>query len=181
MFPHKIEGNLEMRPAEIRFASELYELVVRNKNHLYKWMPWVTHNHSLDDTRNFLKFSMQNFAENKTRDFLIFSEKAIVGTISFNSLDFVNKSTEIGYWLDNDSTGKGIISKCCFEMLKLGFDDLKLNRIVIRCGIDNIKSQGIPERLGFKKEGILREAQWLHDKFVDLVVYSLLKSEWKNN
>ena len=179
MFPHKVEENLEMRPAEFRFAGELHEVVVRNQEHLYAWMPWVRKNNKLEHTENYLKFSMQSFADNKARDFLILTDKKIIGLISLIKLDFVNKSAEIGYWLDKNQTGKGIATKCCSEILKYGFDDLKLNRIVIRCGSENIKSQAIPERLGFKQEGVFRQSEWLHDRFVDLVVYSLLKKEWE--
>jgi ribosomal-protein-serine acetyltransferase len=42
-----------------------------------------------------------------------------------------------------------------------------------------VKSQKIPRRLGFKEEGIARQSEWLYDRFVDHVVFALLKQEWK--
>jgi hypothetical protein len=45
--------------------------------------------------------------------------------------------------------------------------------------IENSRSRAIPERLGLKKEGIIRDAEWLYDHYVDHMLYTLLKSEWQ--
>ncbi len=50
----------------------------------------------------------------------------------------------------------------------------------MRCAIKNKKSRKIPEKLGFREVGILRQAGWLHDHFVDDVIYGMLASEWHN-
>jgi ribosomal-protein-serine acetyltransferase len=58
------------------------------------------------------------------------------------------------------------------------FGELGLNRVVISCATENEKSCAIPERLGFRREGIERQAEWLYYRFVDHVTYSALASEW---
>ena len=63
-------------------------------------------------------------------------------------------------------------------VLHYAFENLKLNKIEIRCGVGNAKSAQF-ERLGFKLDGILRDEEWLYDHFHDIAVYSLLASEWK--
>lgn len=101
----------------------------------------------------------------------------VVGGTGFHNIDRVSKSAETGYWLANDLTGKGIITKSVKGLVNYAFDELKLNRIVIKCATENIKSCAIPERLGFTKVGIEREVGWLHTRFVDHVIYSILASE----
>jgi ribosomal-protein-serine acetyltransferase len=64
-------------------------------------------------------------------------------------------------------------------LLRHGFRTLKLNRIEIRAGVRNRRSRAIPERLGFRHEGTLRQAEWLADRFVDHAVYGLLVGEWR--
>ena len=49
---------------------------------------------------------------------------------------------------------------------------------VILCATENEKSCAVAERLGFRREGVRRQAAWLYDRFVDLVSYSTLASEW---
>jgi ribosomal-protein-serine acetyltransferase len=91
----------------------------------------------------------------------------------------VDQSAEIGYWLAKGATGKGIITKSVEKLLEYAFDERNLNRVVIKCVPENTKSRAIPERLNFTIEGVEREAGWLHTRFVDHVVYSLLAREWR--
>ena len=95
----------------------------------------------------------------------------------YRAIDPVNRSGEIGYWLRADRGGRGIMTACCRVLVAHGFERLALNRIVIAAATENTKSRAIPERLGFRFEGVLRQPEWLYDRFVDHAVYSLLRSE----
>lgn len=111
---------------------------------------------------------------------LIIVDGKLAGSFQLNKFNLFNCTTEFGYWLFADFQGKGIISRCCEAMLDYSFNELNFNRIEIKCAVTNIKSQKIPKKFGFKEEGILRENEWLNGKFSDLILFSLLKSEWKN-
>lgn len=93
-------------------------------------------------------------------------------------MNWANKSTSIGYWLGERYQGKGIMTKSCKSFIEYAFKELNLNKIEIRCAEQNFRSRAIPERLGFVKEGIIREAEWLNDHFVSHVVYGILAREW---
>lgn len=56
----------------------------------------------------------------------------------------------------------------------------KLNRIEIRAAADNERSRAIAERLGFREEGTLRQAERVGETYLDIVVYSMLGSEWRS-
>jgi ribosomal-protein-serine acetyltransferase len=60
-----------------------------------------------------------------------------------------------------------------------GFQQLELKRIQARVATANYPSQAVCDRLGLKKEGVLRQAEWLYDHHVNLTMNSVLRSEWK--
>jgi ribosomal-protein-serine acetyltransferase len=66
-------------------------------------------------------------------------------------------------------------------VLEYSFGRMGLNRIEIRCATENLKSRAIPERLGFKDEGIIRDAEWLYDHYVDHIIYGMLESQWRSS
>ncbi len=69
------------------------------------------------------------------------------------------------------------MTACCRALVADGFERWKLNRVTIECATDNTRSRAIPERLGFKLEGIVRGIEWLHDRYVDHAMYGLLKED----
>jgi ribosomal-protein-serine acetyltransferase len=71
-----------------------------------------------------------------------------------------------------------MLTKACKKLVTYAFIEYRLNRVEIHCAIGNTHSRAIPERLGFTQEGVLREAAWLYDHFVDHVVYGMLAREW---
>jgi ribosomal-protein-serine acetyltransferase len=73
------------------------------------------------------------------------------------------------------------MSQALETIIEYGFRDLKLNKIEIRVATENLKSRALPERFGFKEEGVIRDAEWLYDRYVDHVVYGLLQDEWRGN
>ncbi len=73
-----------------------------------------------------------------------------------------------------------MVTKSCRVLIDYAFNELKLNRVEMRCGVENKKSRNIPEKLGFREEGVVRQAGWLHDHFVDYVIYGMLASEWRD-
>jgi ribosomal-protein-serine acetyltransferase len=179
MFSKIVDENLELHLVSEKYAEELNSLIHKNLEHISEWVPWATENYSVDSAKEFIKAGKQRFVETEMADFLILENKKLIGIVGFNRPDLVHKSVEIGYWLDKNKTGKGIITRCCKILIDYAFKEQDFNRISIKCATGNFKSQAIPERLGFTKEGIARQDEKLHDKFIDLIVYSMLKEEWR--
>jgi ribosomal-protein-serine acetyltransferase len=178
MFRITIEDGLSLKSLELKEAEELLLLVDGNRLYLREWLPWLDMTRTIDEMILFVESTLRQQEAGLGFQAAIWKNGQIVGIIGYHHLEWVNRSTCIGYWLDSRVQGKGIMTKACRTLVDYAFAEWKLNRVEIRCAVGNTKSRGIPERLGFKSEGILREAEWLYDHYVDHVVYGMLAREW---
>lgn len=178
MFTCKIDAEVELRLLEIHHAEELFALIEENRVYLREWMPWVDANGKIEDTQKFIQMSRQQYADNSGLQVGIWYLGKIAGVLGFARRDPVNRGAEIGYWVSAAYQGRGLVTRACRAVIDYAFAELDLHRLEIRCDPQNVKSRAIPERLGFQQEGMLRQVAWLHDHFVDLIVYSMLADEW---
>lgn len=79
---------------------------------------------------------------------------AFIGSTGLHRIDWEVPKFEIGYWIDNNHSGKGYMSEAVKGVTDFAFQELKANRVEIRCDIKNTKSRAIPERLGYKLESV---------------------------
>lgn len=174
-----VDDEIELRLLDESHAEPLFALVDKHRAYLRAWLPWLDMNMRVEDTMQFILNDRANYENGRCFNTSIWYRGQIVGVIGFHPIDWANRSAMIGYWIAGDHQGKGIITRSCAALTSYAFDVLKLHRIDIRCALGNEKSCAIPLRLGFTHEGILREAEWLYNHFVDLNVYSMLEREWK--
>lgn len=155
-------------------AEDLFQLVESNREYLREWMPWEKNHVSIDDTMAFISESEKNIKDSFHAG--IFFDHQLCGMIGLHQINYLNRNTSIGYWLDKNHQGKGIVTLAAGELVRYCFQELELHRIEIRCGTSNFKSQAVAERLGFIREGILREAELLNDRYIDHALYAIINS-----
>jgi ribosomal-protein-serine acetyltransferase len=173
-----VDGEIELQILEEWDAQRLYQLIDGNRAYLRQWLPWVDYETSVEDSRRFVLHCLQHYLDNEGFTLGIRFHSQLAGVIGYHSINWPDRKVEIGYWLGADFQGQGIMTRACRAAVRYACEKLLLNRVTILCATGNQRSRAIPERLGFTEEGTLREAEWLYDHFVDLVVYSLLAREW---
>jgi ribosomal-protein-serine acetyltransferase len=177
MFYCQIDDCHKLRLLHISDAEELFKLIDANRTYLRQWLPWLDSTNNVADSENFIRFTLQQFANDEGFAAAICDNNCIVGIVGFNRIDRQNQIGYIGYWLAASYQGKGIMTKSCQKLIDHAFETLKLHRVVITCATENQRSRAIPFRLGFAHEGVLRDVEWLYDHFVDHDVYALLVSD----
>jgi len=180
MFSRRIDEDLELRLPLEQSAEESARLVQENLAHLSEWLAWVRADLTVEDSREFIRNSLRQFAAGEGFPVQIVFRGRLAGYVGFNRIDWLNSKTEIGYWLAAPYERRGLMTKSCRAMMAYAFDELKLNRVELYCATMNIKSRAVPERLGFRQEGVFRQAERVRDHFNDLVCYSMLAEEWRD-
>jgi ribosomal-protein-serine acetyltransferase len=173
-----VEPNLSLQTISDEHAAELFKVIDTNRNHLCTFLPWVGNMKLVENVYAYINFCKTLRAQGKELSFVILYNNNLVGRVGLHHIDNENKIAAIGYWLCKAAEGKGIITKVCNEIIHYAFEKMNLNRIEIKAATNNLKSQAIPKRLNFSLEGILKQADFVNNEFLDLNLYALLKKDW---
>lgn len=177
MFAFPLRPELELRLLEQRHAAELFALCDKNRARLRRFLPWIEKTHGPDDSRAFINGALAQFAAGLGFHAGIFASGRLAGCIGLHPVDRDNAAVSLGYWLDEDLEGRGIVTDAVRAVTSYCFETLGLHRVEIRCASANSRSCAIPRRLGFHFEGTLRQAQKLPDGYTDLHVFAKLSSD----
>lgn len=99
----------------------------------------------------------------------------LIGSAGIWRIDRKHFRGEIGYELLPAFWNNGIMSEALTEIVKFGFEKMNLHSIEANTDPQNISSTKLLEKIGFKKEGELKESFFFNDKFYDNIIYSILK------
>ncbi|NDV47729.1 N-acetyltransferase [Paludibacter sp. 221] len=172
-----IDAQITLKEISLDEVQPIFTTLVRERNYFSEWLPFVEYTKEVSDTLMFVEQTIHGDPNNLTC--AIYFENQFVGLVGLKDTDVSNNKTEIGYWLSEGFQKRGIMTRACRAIIEYAFDEMGMNRVQLKAATGNIKSQQVAERLGFKREGIEREGE-LHSRgYVDLVVFGVLKSEWK--
>lgn len=156
----------------------IFNAIDQNRKFLRKWLPFVDFTNKIADTERFVSSILEKTVSVRDEVYVIWYKHEFAGLIGFKDIDRINDKIEIGYWLVEKMTGRGIATAATRKMVNLAFRNMEMNRIQIRCGVGNEKSSAIPRRLGFTFEGVERNGERHNRSYIDLEIFSLLKREW---
>ena len=128
---------------------------------------------------NFIKSSYDNFKLHKAITFgieyknILESKLLLVGTIGIKNIDYVNKKTNIGYWIGKQYQGKGIATECIKLVVNYAFDTLKLDEISAYVFPDNNPSIRVLEKNEFVKTSEVNEYHPLSNRYRNSLIYIL--------
>ena len=178
MLRHELPRGGHLRLIEESDADELFALTDRNRAHLEPWMPWIAATRAPDDTLQFIRATRRQLADDDGMQLVIVAaDEAIAGVVGFHRFDWANLATSIGYWLAADRQGQGLMTEAVRALVDYAFGARGLHRIEIAAAVDNARSRAVPERLGFREEGVRRAAERHGERYLDLVVYALLATD----
>jgi ribosomal-protein-serine acetyltransferase len=157
---------------------ELHGLIEANRAYLARWLPWAQ-SQAFDDTVDFIRRARTQLSDNDGFQAAVVIEEGIAGVIGYHGVDWGNRATRIGYWLDEGHQGRGTMTATVRLLVDHALEVWQLNRVEIRAAAENRRSRAISERLGFRQEGTLRQVELIGGRYLDSVVYSILEADWR--
>lgn len=138
---------------------------------------------SLNAAEQMIKYFRKNSREaGLTRWAVVLkSENTVVGSVFYTNIEKPYFRAEIGFLLNRSYWGRGIMKEAAERVISFGFEQMSLNRIQALVSVDNRRSVSLVERLGFSKEGVLREHSfnYVEKRFEDMYAFALLAQDHK--
>jgi ribosomal-protein-serine acetyltransferase len=176
----ELPGGAGLRLFEEADAPELFALTDRNRAHLEPWLPWVASTTGAQDSLEFIRATRRQVGENAGLELAVVDAGgAIAGVVGALGVDWANRATTVGYWLSADAQGRGLMTAAVRAVVDHAFGAWGLHRVEISAAVDNARSRALAERLGFREEGVRRDAERHGERYRDLVVYAMLASDWR--
>jgi ribosomal-protein-serine acetyltransferase len=174
-----ISGSSHLRPLGEGDAEELHSLIEANRERLRRWLPWAA-TQSLGDTLDFLRRSEAQLAAGDGFQAAIIVEGEMAGVIGYPAVDWQQRATGLGYWLDEKHLGRGTMTAAARVLTDHALSTWELDRVEIRVAAENGRSRAVPERLGFRQERTLRQAELVDGRYLDRVIYSMAAGDWSS-
>lgn len=106
-------------------------------------------------------------------------DNKLIGACGIHISDKQNREGWIGYVLNKEYWGKGYGTDIAKILLNFGFNQLKLHRIYATCDPENLGSEKIMQKIGMKKEGLMRKNMWTKGSWRDSLLYAILEEEFQ--
>ncbi len=136
-----------------------------------------------EDTRQFIERTAQSQQADPRRKFelaiVLRRTSELIGGCRVSLEDEPNRSGSIGYVLHRDHWGRGIMTEAASELLRFGFQELGMHRIWATCDLLNGASARVLDKIGMKREGLMREDTWMGQRWRSTYLYAVLEPEWR--
>jgi ribosomal-protein-serine acetyltransferase len=176
-------GRLVIRKFSRRDAGSLNDAIRVSLPDLNQWLPWARTDYESNDAGAFIRDSVQAWKEDRAWDYSIrFRDDPgrHIGNISMWTVSKAGKIAEIGYWVRSDEASKGVCTEAAAAILGEAFGRLGFHKVVMRIAIGNDASHRVAEKLGFTREGVLREELLIRGNWIDHAQWSMLDREFQS-
>ncbi|WP_267403063.1 MULTISPECIES: GNAT family protein [unclassified Chryseobacterium] len=144
-----------------------------------KFQSWIPE--TLENVESFIERNNKEFNQPESWYQILITDKetkAVIGDIGIHFFGDENLQVELGITLNKFFYGKGYASEALKSVIDFLFNDLNKHRIMASIDPDNGDSMKLMERIGLRKEGHFKKSLFWKGKWVDDVIYAVLKEEW---
>jgi RimJ/RimL family protein N-acetyltransferase len=167
---------LRLEPIAPGNADELWEASKTSLRELNRWMWWAAEA-SLASTRAFAEDTERLRREGMSYQFAVRDDGGVAGAMGVDIHGAERRVGEVGYWIRTDRAGRGYATEAGRAVVDFAFAEIGLYRLELRAGVENRASQRVAEKLGFTREGTLRQGCAHGRMGYDCYLYGLLATD----
>lgn len=167
---------LILRPMRVTDSADMYAYA-RNPE-VSRFLTWSPHP-DISHTRRYLEYLGGRYRIGAFYEWAIVHRETgrMIGSCGFTTIDTVNHCADIGYVMNPDFHGQGLMTEAARCVRDFGFDVIHLNRIEGRFMIENTASRRVMERIGMRYEGMRRSAMLVKGAYRDIGMCAMLHSD----
>lgn len=168
-----------LMPVDVGDGPELWEAVDGSRWHLERWLPWVPFNATPEASLRYAEASALDWDAGRAVRFAIRDRatRALLGVVGLDACIHLHRSCELGYWLRLEATGRGLMTEAAKACVDFAFGRMGIHRIRCAAATDNAPSLRVISRLGFRFEGIARQAEWVGSRWLDHALFAKLATD----
>ena len=174
-----VTERLALVPIDSTDGQDFWFAVNGSRDSLRRYLPWVQFHGDITASMRFCEACALDWDQGRAFRFAVRDRErhTLLGVVGLESLVHMHRSCEVGYWLSDAATGKGVMTEAARASLDYAFGRIGAHRVRIAAATDNHRSLAVIGRLGFRFEGIAREAEWCDGRWLDHAVFALLSTD----
>jgi len=170
---------LVLVPIDPADGPDIWHAVDSSRASLQRWLPWVQYNTDQISSTRFAEACALDWDQGRAVRFVV-RERVhgmLVGVVGLEACVHLHRSCELGYWLRRDATHRGMMTEAARAAVEFAFRGLGAHRVRVAAATDNHPSLAVIARLGFRFEGIARQAEWCDGRWLDHATFALLATD----
>lgn len=171
-------ARLRLRPYTLADALIVAQLAGRKE--IADTTAAIPHPYSEQHARDFFKRSGEEWKEGKGVVFALVTKhgEQMIGAVGLHQIDREHRQAEMGFWIAVDRWGQGYATEAAQALVRFAFEKLELNRVYAHHMLRNPASGRVMEKVGMKREGILRQRIRKWGVFEDVAIFAVLREDW---
>lgn len=168
-----------VRAYEDEHIDALYTAVCESIPEVARYETWCRPGFTRDQAADYVNWWRKAWTEDAAFYFAVEDLRTgdFVGSCGLSDVKKQHGRAALGYWVRSGCTGRGLATDAARVVTRLGLEDLGLGRVEMEIAVDNGASLRIAEKLGFEREGVLRQRLILLAGATDMVMCALLRGD----
>jgi RimJ/RimL family protein N-acetyltransferase len=178
--PPLSDGVVTLRPWQPDDVGPLIECLDGDEE-ITRWMDTIPQPYLEPEALAWIEQATSYWHEGASAPFAVTAAASgeLVGSVGFGWVTGEVAVGEVGYWLRRDARGRGLSTRAVQLIIPWAFETLACERLQLRADAENLASQRVAEKAGFRREGVLRSVHFnaRQQRRVDFVMFSLLPTD----